>query len=542
MERKRSSPVHAIIGPEGVEHFVTEDGLEVAKKDLTGYVTEQELEEELSEYAKSQDVTDEIDQKIITADYKVLKYTQIPLEVGTNKEDVPNPEVAGEKLVKITPNEQFQLHACAAKFDEFTLNKNGLTKIRQFIDDVKFRDGSGEDNGTVYYASIAQGLRRNDIDNVPQYGHSLIIVPQVYVEYDDTSNIYVCARKYQNDPFITGQPSTQWGNVIIPDDPNTTIELSNHVQIRIESGTEPDFSKENCPIRVSFDVEYTFDYAAKNVYVTIDVIVFSKYSNQKIRTRLCTDRVTTVSSNPDFISNGDTPEPTWQPIITANAYNYTKVNPRWIEDITWPLTFNNFVAGEVLYADGEYRAVFYGLSRAAGVNLASSTGETAPDGIHAGVYPAASKAAIQNLLGIKSEILDAKWVKVSEYKLGSGVGDAYTWSQFKPTLSPNKTYIVRCDMYIDSIGPQRFYGLFTCPNYNSMVRVMNIRFPIGYIDDGTGVTECDVEVQILLSGFCDAYVTDSRDRASSLPNGGNSWEGSSTNSIEIYLAEIAVGQ
>lgn len=52
----------------------------------------------------------------------------------------------------------------------------------------------------------------------------------------------------------------------------------------------------------------------------------------------------------------------------------------------------------------QYRSVFYGLSRAAGVNLASSTEETAPDGTNPGVYPAAAKTAICNLIGAQSAV------------------------------------------------------------------------------------------------------------------------------------------
>lgn len=46
----------------------------------------------------------------------------------------------------------------------------------------------------------------------------------------------------------------------------------------------------------------------------------------------------------------------------------------------------------------QHRSVFYGLSRAAGVNLASSTEETAPDGTNPGVYPAAAIQAILKML------------------------------------------------------------------------------------------------------------------------------------------------
>lgn len=52
----------------------------------------------------------------------------------------------------------------------------------------------------------------------------------------------------------------------------------------------------------------------------------------------------------------------------------------------------------------QQQSVFYGLSRAAGVNLASSTEETAPDGTNPGVYPAAAKQAICNLIGAQSAV------------------------------------------------------------------------------------------------------------------------------------------
>jgi len=58
----------------------------------------------------------------------------------------------------------------------------------------------------------------------------------------------------------------------------------------------------------------------------------------------------------------------------------------------------------------QHQSVFYGLSRAAGVNLASSTEETAPDGTNPGVYPAAAKTAIQNMLGITDLIGDINTV------------------------------------------------------------------------------------------------------------------------------------
>lgn len=57
-----------------------------------------------------------------------------------------------------------------------------------------------------------------------------------------------------------------------------------------------------------------------------------------------------------------------------------------------------------------HQSVFYGLSRAAGVNLASSTEETAPDGTNPGVYPEAAKTAIQGLLGITDLIGDINTV------------------------------------------------------------------------------------------------------------------------------------
>lgn len=58
----------------------------------------------------------------------------------------------------------------------------------------------------------------------------------------------------------------------------------------------------------------------------------------------------------------------------------------------------------------QHQAVFYALAKAAGVNLASSTTETAPDGTNPGVYPAAAKTAIQNMLGITDLIGDINTV------------------------------------------------------------------------------------------------------------------------------------
>ena len=55
-------------------------------------------------------------------------------------------------------------------------------------------------------------------------------------------------------------------------------------------------------------------------------------------------------------------------------------------------------------------AAFYGLAKAAGADLASSTEETAPDGTNPGVYPAAAKTAIQNMLGITDLIGDINTV------------------------------------------------------------------------------------------------------------------------------------
>lgn len=52
----------------------------------------------------------------------------------------------------------------------------------------------------------------------------------------------------------------------------------------------------------------------------------------------------------------------------------------------------------------QHKSVFYGLSKAAGVDLSSTTaGETPPDAGNAGVYPEAAKTAIKNMLGIVGE-------------------------------------------------------------------------------------------------------------------------------------------
>lgn len=58
----------------------------------------------------------------------------------------------------------------------------------------------------------------------------------------------------------------------------------------------------------------------------------------------------------------------------------------------------------------QHQSVFYGLAKAAGANLAFSTAETAPNGTNTGVYPAAAKAAIQDLLGITDLIGDINTV------------------------------------------------------------------------------------------------------------------------------------
>lgn len=58
----------------------------------------------------------------------------------------------------------------------------------------------------------------------------------------------------------------------------------------------------------------------------------------------------------------------------------------------------------------QHQSVFYGLAKAAGANLASSTTETAPDGTNPGVYPATAKTAIQNMLGITDLIGDINTV------------------------------------------------------------------------------------------------------------------------------------
>ena len=46
----------------------------------------------------------------------------------------------------------------------------------------------------------------------------------------------------------------------------------------------------------------------------------------------------------------------------------------------------------------QHQSTFYGLAKAAGANLASSTSETAPDGTNAGVYPADAIQAILNMI------------------------------------------------------------------------------------------------------------------------------------------------
>lgn len=58
----------------------------------------------------------------------------------------------------------------------------------------------------------------------------------------------------------------------------------------------------------------------------------------------------------------------------------------------------------------QHQSTFYGLAKAAGVNLASSTEETTPDGTNPGVYPATAKTAIQNMLGITDLIGDINTV------------------------------------------------------------------------------------------------------------------------------------
>ena len=63
-----------------------------------------------------------------------------------------------------------------------------------------------------------------------------------------------------------------------------------------------------------------------------------------------------------------------------------------------------------IVSSNQHQSVFYGLAKAAGANLASSTAETAPDGTNPGVYPAAAKTAIQDMLGITDLIGDINTV------------------------------------------------------------------------------------------------------------------------------------
>lgn len=325
MTNKRSSPVKAIIGPDKVEGLMTEDGLDIPGFDGTGYVTEKELDEKLNSF-----------------DAKSLKYTQIPFEIENQAGDpVTNPEVAGNKFVKIASDDKFQLHACAAKFNRFTLNPNGLTKVRQRIDDFRFGTASGDDDGPVYYASVIQGLIRNDLANIPTDGHSIIIAPRVFIEEDDTKNIYFGASINRKDPFITGTPINHAAHsgVITPDTPDEYYDK--YLQIGTQSASDPDFTKENCPIKLGLEVEYTFDYPQKKVSITIDALVTNTYTGQELRRRFCTNYDVTNASHPDFVDGVDY---TWQPIITASGFNllHNRIPDSWVDNEKYLLTFDNF--------------------------------------------------------------------------------------------------------------------------------------------------------------------------------------------------------
>lgn len=278
----------------------------------------------------------------IINDAKSLKYTQIPFEIENQAGDpITNPEVAGNKFVKIPSDDKFQLHACAAKFNRFTLNLNGLTKVRQRIDDFRFGTETGDDDGPVYYASVVQGLIRNDLANIPTDGHSIIIAPRVFIEEDDTENIYFGASINRKDPFITGAPINSLGGTITPDSPDEYY--SSYMQISTQSASDPDFTKENCPIKLGLEVEYTFDYPQKKVNITIDVLVTNTYTGQELRRRFCTNYDVTTAAHPDFV---DGAEYTWQPIITAAGYNLlrNRIPASWVDSKKYLLTFNDFIS------------------------------------------------------------------------------------------------------------------------------------------------------------------------------------------------------
>ena len=77
---------------------------------------------------------------------------------------------------------------------------------------------------------------------------------------------------------------------------------------------------------------------------------------------------------------------------------------------TQPMTKAGNYQFHSIVPSNQHDSVFYGLAKAAGADLASSTAETAPDGTNPGVYPAAAKTAIQDMLGITDLIGDINTV------------------------------------------------------------------------------------------------------------------------------------
>lgn len=78
----------------------------------------------------------------------------------------------------------------------------------------------------------------------------------------------------------------------------------------------------------------------------------------------------------------------------------------------------------VIASQRQHQSVFYGLARAAGVNLASSTEETAPDGTNPGVYPAAAIQAILKMLFPAAPTTDGTYDLVCTVTNGQPV---YSW-------------------------------------------------------------------------------------------------------------------
>ena len=189
---------------------------------------------------------------------------------------------------------------------------------------------------------------------------------------------------------------------------STTTAFTNSLQgvyLYYELGTETDITTEENPgwtELVKIDnfgtIEFTVDPAQTP---QVPQAYFIRYT-VNLGEWVDTAYVKTNGDANNIITDTDYATGQKAGVIKTSYVDGIYVDPSDGHAYLWPASTNQLKAGvngtNPVPSSKTPQAVFYGLSRAAGVNLASSTSETAPDGTNAGIYPADAIQAILKMI------------------------------------------------------------------------------------------------------------------------------------------------